>query len=211
MYFFRDDDDYCVDILNMSSMKGFYPMLTDFSLPLNMANIWKGKASNAGARSTLQILQYSKRVEKFEKNPKPIIVKDPVVTQSVPKRGKSKRGAKTALVSIQVKKPKSTFSGDVTIGSEGVMVQDLPKLICKKCDKQLTSLFNYNRHMIKHWSCDKKCPVCHLEMFVSKMDFQIHLKSHSGEEQFTCVFCEQSFILKNQLTQHILNSACLRK
>lgn len=187
-------------------------MLTDFSLPFTIANSWKSKASVVGPKIALQILQYSKRVEKYEKNVKSGAVKDPVVAQPLPKRGKRKRGAKPASsVGIQSKKQKSsTFSGDVTIGNEGISMLYLPNLTCKKCDRQFSSLFSYNRHMIQHWSCDKKCPVCHLELFVAKMDFQIHLKSHSGEEQFTCYFCDQSFILKNQLTQHILNNTCSR-
>ena len=78
---------------------------------------------------------------------------------------------------------------------------NVSSLACKKCNK----LFSLKRALKKHSEIhdEKKyeCKICH-KKFHYMHNFQRHEKTHTGEKNFGCRFCDMKFIQSNTRNYH---------
>lgn len=215
-------------MLNLSSGEGFYPALSDFSLPMTMAGLWKRKAENLGAMNALQQLELGEKVDKMQKYngtpmvepesppPMPRLPQTPLPPQSILLNNntslkRSSSPAKQNGMSPSKKQKKSMSPNKSSIHEDNAAVQayetqlqdELWPVECIKCTAMIGSLESFNKHMNDHWSDDKCCPVCGLLINSKRFNFKQHLKIHTGEKPFVCKICQRSFRQKAHMVKHV--------
>lgn len=77
---------------------------------------------------------------------------------------------------------------------------------CEKSYATSKELYNHltENHVPKKVDKKLKCPICS-KSFGFKGQWQIHIASHIGYNEFVCKFCQYPFIRKGDLTRHIKN------
>jgi len=217
-------------MLNLSSGEGFYPALSDFSLPLTIAGLWKRKAEHLGAMNALQQLELGEKVDKMQKYngfpmggpespsppPMPRLPQTPLSPQSVLLNNNNtsmKRSSplKPNGIPANKKQKKSMSPNKSSIHEDNAAVQayeaqlqdELWPVECIKCTLIVESLELFNKHMNDHWSDDKCCPVCGLLINSKRFNFKQHLKIHTGEKPFVCKVCQRSFRQKAHMVKHV--------
>lgn len=72
---------------------------------------------------------------------------------------------------------------------------------CYVCPKQFTTVKSLREHMEVH-SNQYCCDTCNVS-FKKLVDFTIHMRGHSPDEQFRCVLCEFQTDSINDITEHL--------
>ena len=76
------------------------------------------------------------------------------------------------------------------------------KYECKYCGKRFGNGACLNKHLISHE--DPKFPCRHYPKVLKKAKaLEAHERYHTGEKPFKCSLCENSFVNKDRLSQHM--------
>ena len=73
---------------------------------------------------------------------------------------------------------------------------------CKHCDKKFGNEDAWRRHEVRHEDGRHPCDLCE-EAFSSPAELLTHTKEHVNAKQFQCQYCEKTFALENNLTDHM--------
>ena len=210
---------------------GFYPNISDFSLPFSLSNVWKKNLKEFGP-AVLQQLEHLEKIEAMKKYNGSLVnggmesreermereqKSHSVSPPSSPPRSKpspASAKAKKKMVSPHIshqeyspnkKSPRKPAPADNAVVSDyEVKIQnDHWPIQCIKCNIVTGDLENFNLHMNDHWSEDKCCPVCGLLINSKRFNFKQHLKIHTGEKPFVCNICNRSFRQKAHMVKHV--------
>ncbi len=81
--------------------------------------------------------------------------------------------------------------------------------VCAKCDGHFSQRKRLHQHMLKHEKLEHKnktsyiCKTCK-RPFARKSTRDRHALTAHGENPFTCATCDESFVHKKHLTQHVV-------
>ena len=73
---------------------------------------------------------------------------------------------------------------------------------CKHCDKKFGNEDSWRRHEVRHEDGRHPCDLCE-EAFSSPAELLTHTKEHANAKQFQCQYCDKTFALENNLTDHM--------
>lgn len=214
--------EYNAEDINGDGQQGFYPAMSDYSLPFTMANLWKKKADEIGPLETMEQLALMQKIEQMQKYNGSVVYNGPPSPptnnhnnshsdspgRKAPK-AKPVSPAQQQPATPKTPKEKTFMSSSNNVNTtpvsdyEAQIKNDIWPLDCIKCNTLLGNLDNFNLHMNDHWSDDKCCPVCGLLINSKRFNFKQHLKIHTGEKPFTCNICSRSFRQKAHMVKHV--------
>lgn len=218
-YFFHSyRKEYNAEDINEDSHegKGYYPAMSDYSLPFSMANIWKKKADELNNFNPMEHLALMEKIEQMQKYNGSVVYSGPPSPPNLPNiphlvngHDSSPKKPKTKPTSSPSPQKEKKFIAPANTNQtpvadyENQIKNDIWPLDCIKCNSLIGNLDNFNLHMNDHWSDDKCCPVCGLLINSKRFNFKQHLKIHTGEKPFTCNICNRSFRQKAHMVKHV--------
>jgi len=75
---------------------------------------------------------------------------------------------------------------------------------CIACNFPIKNIKNLYRHIDGHWWKDRNCIICTVPVPGNVSNFQVHLKTHSGETMYVCATSKRSFLSKDKVLQHVM-------
>uniref|UniRef100_A0A8D8B706 Zinc finger protein 337 n=1 Tax=Culex pipiens TaxID=7175 RepID=A0A8D8B706_CULPI len=95
------------------------------------------------------------------------------------------------------------------VSAEGLKLHlkshDEQHFMCSTCGKGFSQPYRLRAHMLLHERelAEERCPICN-RAFRDKKKLDLHIKSHTGETEFSCTPCQRFFASDKLLQKHIL-------